>query len=423
MKLSAVVPVISLVLLTSGCSSLPDREQLAERSGALLSRSGEVISEQGQRIARFASSLVSDDEHTAEVDALFAQPYIDPLTRYLERYQDESAAARHLDRVAAERDRRCQVIADSYQQRAATRENLERYRRGYLYSCPDDVSAFARRLSANPQQHAQAQQPPAPVTPPARQSTPAADSDRQQQAVNHRQRNNCYLYFTIRNPQQAREYCQQPATAGDAKAQHHLASLARSAADYSTARQWARQSAEQGYAPGQLLYAQLLQQGQGGAADPAGALGWLQKAADQGLADAQFAAGQAYQQGLGHPVDSARSHRYWQQAAEQNHSAAQLALGSSLLEAGDARSGAARHWLTQAARQGSSAAQMRLADSFARGEGGSQDPEQAYIWYSLALLGGDDSARARAEAMAQQLSSEQLSRAQQRVRANHQQLP
>ncbi|TVP92892.1 MAG: sel1 repeat family protein [Pseudomonadaceae bacterium] len=406
MNLRSAPLLISVLALSGGCSSLPDRQTVTD-----------ALSSQGQRISEFAGGRSSQGEREAEVAELFEQPYIDPLTRYLEQHEDDSRYARHLDKVAIERDRRCAEIAQQYRGRAATADNLSRYRRGYLFSCPDDVSAFADRVEqaqAVEQQASQATQRPEAETP----SDVPLD-----QAVSRRQVNNCYLYFTIRNLQRARDNCQQPAAAGDAKAQHHLASMARTDQDYASAREWAQQSAQQGHAPGQLLYAELLQSDQGGSQDDESALHWLQAAAAQGLAAAQYAAGRAYQQGLGTRSDPDQSRSYWLQAAEQNHVAAQLALADSLLDNPDADPGAARQWLTRAARQGSTRAQMRLAESFATALGGPTDTKQAYIWYSLALLGGEAAAKAPAEELAGTLSREQLTSAQNQIRTDHSQMP
>ncbi|MCL5041424.1 MAG: sel1 repeat family protein [Gammaproteobacteria bacterium] len=415
MTLRSAPLAISILALLAGCSSLPDRQILVDRSSDLLSRSGEVISSQTQRLSELTAGKSSQRE--AEVEALFDQPYIDPLTRYLDQHEDDRRYARYLDKVAAERERRCAEIAQQYRSRAATAENLSRYRRGYLLSCPDDVSAFAERVEQARSVERQANQT-------ARQAEPEAASEVPlDEAVSRRQVNNCYLYFTIRNLQRARDNCKQPATAGDAKAQHHMASLTRSEQNFASARQWAQRSAQQGYAPGQLLYAELLQNAQGGDRDAESALQWLQAAAAQGLPAAQYAAGRAWQQGLGTTPDQARSRSFWQQAAEQGHVDAQLALAESLLDNPGTQTGAARSWLTRAARQGSTRAQMRLAECYAQGLDGSADPEQAYIWYSLALLGGESAAQAPAEQLATQLNSEQLVSAQSRIRADHSQMP
>ncbi len=406
MTLRYVPLAISLMALLTGCGSLPERQTMVDRSSALFSRSGELL-----------GSPARESEREAEVAELFAQPYIDPLTRYLEEHEDDSRYVSHLDKVAAERDRRCAEIARQYRGRAATTENLRRYRRGYLFSCPDDVSVFAERveqaLAVERQANQAARQPQPEVT-------PDAPLDR---AVSRRQINNCYLYFTIRNLQRARDNCDQPAAAGDAKAQHHLASLARTDQDYASAREWAQQSAQQGHAPGQLLYAELLQNGLGGSQDEESALNWLKAAAAQGLPAAQYATGQAYHRGQGTTADPSRSRSFWLQAAEKQHVEAQLALADNLLENPNAEVGEARKWLTRAARQGSTTAQMRLAESFARGQDGPADAKQAYIWYSLALLAGEASAKTPAEQLAAQLSSEQLASAQNRIRADHSQMP
>ncbi|SDU12462.1 tetratricopeptide repeat protein [Halopseudomonas salegens] len=383
--------LISLFVLLVGCSGLPERQ----------TDSGETDKE---------STSDSQSERETELAELFAQPYIDPLTRYLEEHEDNRRYSAYIAKVTTERDQRCQAIAEQYRGRAASQENLNRYRRGYLYSCPDDVSAFAERVEKAMAVERQANQR-------------SSDTRSSVQETTQRQINNCYLYFTIRNLRRARNNCEQPAAAGDPKAQHHLASLERTDGDLASALEWARLSAEQNHAPGQLLYAELLQTGQGDNLNNRTALQWLEAAATQGLAAAQYAAGVAYAEGRGTSVDTSRSRSYWFQAAEKNHPDAQLALAESLLADNTAQTGAAREWLSRAARLGSTRAQMRLAESFAKGLDGAPDAQQAYIWYSLALLGGESDARAHVEEQASRLSDEQLNAAQRRIRDDHRQMP
>lgn len=75
----------------------------------------------------------------------------------------------------------------------------------------------------------------------------------------------------------------------------------------------------------------------------------------------------------------------------------------------------ARRWLQQAANLGSAPAQYRLGVSYLEGSGGPADPVEAYVWLSLALLNGEQRARAGVEQLAGQLSPAQLAAARQRI--------
>ncbi len=152
MRASTLLSVITVLGLTlGGCTALPDRETVATTSNEWLTRSGEVISAQGQRLAGLfgdddAEQVVMAGELREERQALFEQPYIDPLTRYLEEHAEDPRYAEVLTDISRERDRRCAAIADEFAERPANRETLARYRRGYLYSCPAEVNAFYTRV-------------------------------------------------------------------------------------------------------------------------------------------------------------------------------------------------------------------------------------------------------------------------------------
>ncbi|WVM93851.1 hypothetical protein ULG90_08915 [Halopseudomonas pachastrellae] len=110
---------------------------------------------------------------------------------------------------------------------------------------------------------------------------------------------------------------------------------------------WARLSADQGQANGQLLLAELLKP-----QAPEQAFGWLlQKAAEQELPEAHYQLAQAYKQGLGTAADPARAETQLRLAAAAGHLPAMLALGID--KNGTA---AGRYWLEQAAERGSAEA-------------------------------------------------------------------
>lgn len=413
--------VVGLLALTlSGCSSLPDREQVWSRSSDFFSQSAEVLNAQRKRLANFAGGLIGskDDEiRDSEVEALFAQPYIDPLTRYLEERSGDDRFAAQLARVAAERSRRCDAIGRTYAKRDPSSANLHRMRRGYLFSCPSEVQVFAARVDTAESAKAtrettEADQPSRVVSAKAIEVADDTPDTELKDALTRRQHSDCYLLFTIRNNTQALTACEPLAAAGDAKAQHHMARLSLMRNDATGAADWAKRSAGQKHAPGQLVLGQLYGQGRGVAKDPIRAHGLMKSAADQGLAEAAYHTGRTYMSGAGVNADAGRATHYLEQAASSGHIPAYFALAD--LHA-DSRPARARYWLDQAARKGSARAQFLLGESFAKGSHGPVDNEAAYVWYSLALLNGHEAAKAGIERQEALLTDTQLTTARTRV--------
>lgn len=420
MRVVPVLTLITAVLGTSGCAGS------IERSGDFLSRSGAMLANQGKRLAEFAGGLVNsqnDKRYQEEIDALFAQPLIDPLTRYLEAHSADGNRVRQLQQVVTERDKRCDAIGRTYAGRDATPANLQRMRGGYLYSCPDEVQTFALRVntqrgdtsakpsiaqplaSAEPQPATQVSAEP----PPSLELASADFAD----ALNRKRNSNCYLLFTIKNYTQALEACRQPAERGDAKAQHHMGSVSLARRDYRSALAWAERSAAQQYPAGQLLLGRLYQDGQGVRQDQQRGLALISQAAEQGIAEARFNAGLAHLNGLGTPSDPARAERYLKLAALDGHMASHLSLASLHESRGEPEQ--ARYWLRQAARKGSAEAQFLLGQSYAEGSTGSVDSQEAYVWYSLSLLNGNERAKREIDRQQALLSEDQLSAANTRI--------
>ncbi|MDO9242239.1 MAG: tetratricopeptide repeat protein, partial [Rhodocyclaceae bacterium] len=220
---------------------------------------------------------------------------------------------------------------------------------------------------------------------------------------------------TIKNYRQALEACREPAQQGDARAQHHMASLALINRDQEAAAAWATRSAAQQFPPGQLLLGNLYKEGQGVKKDTVQALKLLQQAADSGLPEALYELGIAYQQGKGSEASSARAVQYLTQAANQGHIPAHLAL-AALFEM-ENQPDKALAWLVQAARKGSAKAQFRLGDHYAKGRNGAADNKEAYFWYSLALLNGESRAKPEVDRQAALLTAAQLDAAHARIQS------
>ncbi|QJD58735.1 hypothetical protein HG264_07355 [Pseudomonas sp. gcc21] len=538
MRLIPKTVLACVTLSVAGCVTTPGQQ-------TPLSKPAEVIAEQKQNLTDFIDGMnASEEARTQEVDKLLAQPRIDPLTDYLAERPIDLRYIPHRQRVARERDKRCDEVGERYADMAPTVENLAQLKELYSHSCYAQVNAFERRVNkalakyspaqsyspfppfmvglvsaiskvTDPQPEAKqpdardgsssraaakppvneagmqvskaTEQPagasdnsaaarapiaetrtaststtetvaraaeappsatseterkqagaesaasrpqvaaatqPAPAPAPATTAAPAAkpastskpgstlDKDSRKHA------NNCYLLFAIRNYQEAHGACLSAARAGDAKSQHHIASLARISNEADAAVHWSKLSAEQGYGPGQLLLADLYTKGEGAVRDEARALELVEQAASQGLAEARFRAGQAYLQGKGTEPDQARALQHLEQAAAQNHLAAQLALAEQYSSGAQPNASKSREWLKRAAAQQSAEAQYTLGLSYAQGTPDGQEALEAYVWLSKALLNGETRARSHLERIARSLTPEQLQLGQQRVQSD-----
>jgi len=391
-----VLPLLLLLGITavlSGCESL-------SRPDGLWARSSEALDTQRQRLAELASRLTNDPQEQqrhAEVKALFDQQYIDPLTKYLNAHGDDDDYAPYIALVRDERQQRCSVVADRYATQPASNESLQLLKRGYLFSCPAVVSAFAQRVSDLPKISAST---PETAIPPA--SQPAAAEPQ----ISSEDAKDCYLLFSIKNLQQATAPCRASAKLGDAKAQHHLAVIEQTANNQIEAQRWARQSAIKGDASGQLLLAKMLNT----AGEQTQAFGWLKKSADQNQREANYLLAQAYQQGAGTKKNLPQSQIHLQRAASAGHIPAMLQLASQ-----QKGSASARHWLNEAARKNSADAQYKLGMDYLEGSSGDINLQEAYVWLSLALVNGDSRGKRSVEQLSSQLSAEELTQAQSRI--------
>lgn len=79
----------------------------------------------------------------AEVKRLLAQNYIDPITRFIFMHEKDKAYQNALQTLSKERNHRCEQIAKQYQTQPKTQTQLDKLRKGYHFSCPQQVDAFA----------------------------------------------------------------------------------------------------------------------------------------------------------------------------------------------------------------------------------------------------------------------------------------
>jgi len=237
----------------------------------------------------------SVDPLQAERQALFDQPYIDPLTNYLIEHQGDPERASILPEIRQQRDLRCQAVAEEYAEEPAIRAVLERYNLGYGYSCPEQVAEFAKRVN---QQRARQKAVPEPVAQPRppEQTTPGetvTPTETEVTSVDEPQiadqlLSDCYLLTSIRNYSTARKACREPADQGDLRSQVNMARIAFVLEDYNDALRWARKAAP---ASGEaaLLLGYMYARGKGVGQNMDQAVHWFNESAKLGNKDAQAA--------------------------------------------------------------------------------------------------------------------------------------
>lgn len=284
----AALALLLLVPLVSGCESL--------RPGALLEQSGEWLQRSGEILQDFGKESAVSEENPS-LKALFAQPYIDPLTRYLDKNRHNAALQADWQTVQTERDRRCAVVAKRFEQIAVSESSVDRFRRGYAYSCSAEVAAYAARLSAlqaqalansnnagsadsaNSAEKAAASRsvtlgelPKA--SKPLKSETELMPSKTQQAGL---QVSECYLLTSIKNYREALKACEPPAEQGDARAQTSMAQIFYLFKQYNQAFRWASLAGKKS-AESSFLLAQMHERGQGTRADRPSALRWYEAA-------------------------------------------------------------------------------------------------------------------------------------------------
>lgn len=177
--------------------------------------------------------------------------------------------------------------------------------------------------------------------------------------------------------------------------------------------------AGKGDARAELVIGLKYLKGDGIAANDAEAVRWIARAAQAGDAVAQNHLGALYQTGRGVKADLQQAVHWYQSAATQGsrHAMSNLAV----LYAGGAGAPAnfaeAARWFQRSASLGYVDAQFNLAVLYERGDGVPQSLLDAYRWYSIAAAAGDAVAKTRADAIATQVSPEELQAA--RLEAAH----
>ncbi len=175
--------------------------------------------------------------------------------------------------------------------------------------------------------------------------------------------------------------------------------------------------ASQGMVKAQLLMGLDSLNGEGTAKDDAIAAQWLARAAKSGDPIAEYWLGLLYETGRGVARDPASAVHLYEASATQGNRKAMHALAMAYATGQGAPKdfAAAARWFSQAADLGLVNSQFNLAVLYERGEGVPQSLLNAYKWYAIAAAQGDSESQARVDALATQLSADDLAAARQAV--------
>ena len=135
---------------------------------------------------------------------------------------------------------------------------------------------------------------------------------------------------------------------------------------------------------------------------------------------AQYYLGGMYRVGRGVPQNQIEAAKWYRAAAEQGNAKAQYNLGKMYQSGRGVRRDpqTAIHWFCIAVGNGDPRAMNALGIAHAHGEGDvPNDMARAYFWFSLAVRHGIEEAAENRNAMAAELTAEQITQAESRIRA------
>lgn len=260
------------ILFLSGCAGI-DTERLSDASSDVLVRTGDVI--------ELIVTQPEQQPYELQRQALFDQPYIDPLTDYLKEHGNDTDRESVLRQIEKERDRRCLAIAEDYSSKPATEQTLARYRAGYQYSCPAEVKAFSERVKRDQPQDQ-------PVTAVVVEDVEDNENGSGPERAPEQSLGDCYLLTTIRNYSAAREACRESAESGDSRSQANMAMIAHAFEDYASALEWAQKAAPES-SKASFLLGEMYAFGRGVEQNSEQAVYWYDMAANQGHEEARIA--------------------------------------------------------------------------------------------------------------------------------------
>ncbi|NQU69748.1 MAG: sel1 repeat family protein [Rhodospirillales bacterium] len=187
---------------------------------------------------------------------------------------------------------------------------------------------------------------------------------------------------------------------------------------YGDAMRWYERSAKAGSAPAQFFLGLMHETGTNVEASRVQAVRWFRKAAEQGHALAQYRLATYHHFGLGIPVDFIKAEIWYRKAASQGVAEAAFNLAFLLENGLGAQGDAARavdeavKWYRQAAEAGLSSAQFNLGALFANGKTGvKKDLARGWLWLDAAAMNGEEGAAKSRDALAAQMSEDELKRA------------
>lgn len=142
------------------------------------------------------------------------------------------------------------------------------------------------------------------------------------------------------------------------------------------------------------------------------AVEWYRRAADQGLAPAQYRLGSLLEHGRGIEKSLTAAADLYKKSAEKGNTKAMYNLGVLYAQGmlGEPNFTEASKWFRMAANAGVKDSQFNLAILHARGMGVATDLEKAYFWFAVAAKDGDPDAKAKRNALAQDLQADVVSK-------------
>jgi hypothetical protein len=140
--------------------------------------------------------------------------------------------------------------------------------------------------------------------------------------------------------------------------------------------------------------------------------------AQAGDLNAQNELGILYSEGRGLPQNYLEAKDWFKKAADQGHAGAQVNLGTlySLGRGAPYSDHMALFWFQKAAEQRNALAFAKLGMMYERGRAVPQDLVEAHMWYNLSAAYGEKRAAESRDAIAAQMTSEQIAEAQRRAR-------
>ncbi len=294
----------------------------------------------------------SSADNDADIQALFAQKRIDPLTDYLNTHQGDKNKAEQVARVLQERDQRCEKIAAWHLKKAPTQENLDRLKGGYAYSCQSLIETFTQRVAEvqrtqtpNNQAIASAPKEAEPVPEAVAAETPKAEKTQNDvaklpppvvtqpaPAPMIEQKKDCQQAMQQKNFAKILDACPKKAQKGLLQAQLTLAKMYADgkgvAQNDQQAVQWYRLAAEQGDKTAQSALGVYYYTGNGVQQNYRQAAQWQHKAAQQGYPEAQFILGVMYELGQGVPQDFVLAYQWFLLATAQGAKGAMASRAS-----------------------------------------------------------------------------------------------